>query len=865
MKNKLLSLVCTIAIIQFANAQTQNHPTLGTIPNPYHTTIQEIQTVAGSRLSVCDDRSYFHTLTVVVRGRMNVPGRITFDPMSVNGINYPSVTTTTSVNQYGRELTMQAGNGPYSGIWIRPSPPSVAQCNQVLTPNDILDAAAGDSVQVMGIVDDTSGLGFGGQTQIIPLNFTILGTASNLPPTLNGQQVEGVYPITVPVSQLNTGSDNINNLPEGEQYEGMFVELRDLFVEEYSRGTTVQTTIDFNENVRYRIVCKDAAGNRVQIYDRFKAGRLPNDVTTSSTCGGQQVSAGGRLSQVPIVGGKYDYVRGILVHIKNQVPGQSCKTIATISGGGPSFDKGYQLEPFHPSHYKIAQYNPPIITEVFVSPQSPKIAESATISATIQAIDPGISIASATLFFSADTLNYASWNSIPMTSQGNTWSGTISNNLGGFAEGKTIYFYIKASDSRSPAAVSVYPRVPVTISGTLGKEKPLAFVIRANGLQITDVQKTPFTNGRSLYENRIVTITGVVTSTPNDLGIVTLQDENVSEWGGIFLDNNIYLQNVNKGDKITVVGKVVEQASGGSSTITMLKGLTLSANIVPIAKNVAVTPIFIDHTLLSGNYEFRKHEKYEAIYAQISATSGKLYVVDTNADYKANFSEYRIGTDKDAILSFPETITSSLRNVAVVGTRVLAGRAPVYNSNSTTSTYVISSQVFPLVNTPTALLTSSGSNFLPDTSAMKSKYINPIYANRKVTFDNISGIITHSFGNMKLLPRDIFDISGLQVNGVPAVLTLPGFKITSYEHPILNNNDLIVYPNPANNTIHLKLNTDQSVKIELFNIVGDKVLSEANIVRYKQLDLSTLTKGIYILKAGYGSNGNQVVKRIVLQ
>jgi hypothetical protein len=846
MKYKLLIILSTVILGNFAAfSQTQNHPLLGSIPNPYYTTIQEIQSVSGSQLATCDDKSSFHTLTVVVRGRMVTSGRTLFDAVTVGGTIFPAVQTTTGVNQYGRELPIQAGNGPFSGIWLRPNPLSVGECNQPLTPNDILDAVAGDSVVVMGVVDDTNGNGFGGNTQITPISFTILGiTASNVPPATDGQNIEGIAPLTITAADLND-VNNINNLVTGEQYEGMFVELRDLTVIDYSRGTTSRSSIDFLENARYRIVCQDAAGNKIQIYDRFKAGRLPNDNTTSSTCGGQQVSAGGRLTRVPLIGGKYDYVRGILVHIKNQVPNQTCGNVATISSPvGPAFDRGYQIEPFFTSHYGISQYTPPIISDISIAPQAPSPSEPAVVSATIQAVDPGISISSATLYYSSDTINFASWSSVAMSNQGNTWSGSINNNAAAFTEGKTIYFYIKAADSRSPAAESVFPRVPITVGGIVGKDKPAAFVVRTNGLQISDVQKTPFTNGRSLYENRIVTLTGIATSTEKDLGIVTIQDENATEWGAIFLESNAYLSTVKKGDKITVSGKIVEQNSGGTSIITMLKELNLAANVIPISSNNTISPLLIDHTLLSGNYEFRRHEKYEAMNVQISAPTGKLFVVDTNADFRANFSEYRIGTDTTALLNFPATLTGSARNTAVVGTRVLAGRSPAYASTPT-ATFVISSQVFPLITNPVITQTSAGSNFLPDTATLSVKFINKIYADRRVSFDNISGVAQHSFGNMKLLPRDVFDINGLKINGIDAVKTLPGFT-TSTSTEL--ENKLLIYPNPSSGKIAIFSQNQSQCNITILNMMGTEVLRDYSFNKETELELSHLPKGIYILK-----------------
>ncbi|HKL32818.1 MAG TPA: T9SS type A sorting domain-containing protein, partial [Tangfeifania sp.] len=60
---------------------------------------------------------------------------------------------------------------------------------------------------------------------------------------------------------------------------------------------------------------------------------------------------------------------------------------------------------------------------------------------------------------------------------------------------------------------------------------------------------------------------------------------------------------------------------------------------------------------------------------------------------------------------------------------------------------------------------------------------------------------------------------------------------------------LMIYPNPAKNTIHLK-GIDRIVKIQIINFEG-KIIKQSTT--NKTLDISELKPGIYILK----SNGYQ--------
>jgi len=83
---------------------------------------------------------------------------------------------------------------------------------------------------------------------------------------------------------------------------------------------------------------------------------------------------------------------------------------------------------------------------------------------------------------------------------------------------------------------------------------------------------------------------------------------------------------------------------------------------------------------------------------------------------------------------------------------------------------------------------------------------------------------------------------------------LSDFGITGIEK-ITNNNNLAVYPNPANEriTIELKgLNSIQNSLISICNIQGQTILQQSLRQSKTELDISGLLKGIYILKLNNG-------------
>jgi len=813
MKKQIYLLLITLALATMGNYS---------MAQVKETTIQEIQSLSGAALANCNDVSTLNNTTVQFRGRWMVSGILNFPAATVNGVTFAGVNgSTAGINANGKELYVQAGSSAYSGIMIRKSTNSAEASvpNPALDPiggYDMLNLFAGDSVEITGVLNS-----FQGMTQVDPIFVTrIVGANSvpNVPPLIDGQRVEGIAPVLITnLAELN-GANQINNLVTGEKYEGMFVELRDLLVVNVTPNPPIDPK---STSTRVRLICEDANGNQIQVYDRFRAARLPG--------------WGGRLN-VPVVGAKYISLKGMISHSKNAPAGVSCPDIDWAIQ-----DQGYQLHPFYPTHYQLGD-SPPAISSIKVNPVAPKENESVTISADIQSVNEGVTVSGATLYYSFDTLNYASWTNLPMIAQGASYSATIPST--DFADGKLVYFYIKAVDSRAIPLTSIYPRIPVSIPGAgLGKQKPLFFVVRSNGLQIKDVQYTPFSDGRSGYTDRAVTLTGIVTATPAVAGFSVLQQENTPEWGAILVDNDASqnLNNIKLGWKITLSGTIQErQASGSSFTILVP---TVSLPPIPAQQNVVITPLTLSPTVLSGNYDFYAQEKYEHMLVSIvnPDPNGKLYVVDTNADFSSNFSEFRIGTDASILPTLPSlaTVAGYSRNTAIPGTRVLSGR----NVSST----AFNSQRFSLITKPTLLSNGGVNSNGPDTTAMKGYLTKPIIVKPTMSFTKITGIVQHSFGNMKLLPRDNIDIVALSVPTQTALFTA---------------SDVSIYPNPAHDFITLKYNG--IFDVEILSIMGSKLICKTAAETEAKIAVASLPKGMLLVKIT-NVKGAYVVKQLIVE
>ena len=83
------------------------------------------------------------------------------------------------------------------------------------------------------------------------------------------------------------------------------------------------------------------------------------------------------------------------------------------------------------------------------------------------------------------------------------------------------------------------------------------------------------------------------------------------------------------------------------------------------------------------------------------------------------------------------------------------------------------------------------------------------------------------------------------------------FSLTVSESSVLSdtnftkiNNELMVYPNPSSSIVNIKtINDDVIEKVELFNVLGKRVLLKINNDTQKvTIDTSSLPKGIYFIK-----------------
>jgi len=627
-----------------------------------------------------------------------------------------------------RDVTATSPSTPYANITIRSSGGTV--------PTDINTLIEGDTIEVIGSIEEFIGANGNGETQLTPTSVQLVSEESGpapLPILINVGELNGA---------LNANNQPTNNLITGEKYEGNFVEFQNVQV--------VERLINGD---RCQFLVKDGNNNHIWVWDRFKTQRISEGFVP------------------PNIGDSYTSIKGMIEGWKNGCPGSA------------TTNRGYNLNPFSLTHY-VKGASSPAVGSIKKSTPCPNSTNPVTISASVT--DDGTVQSVEVLYSITGTGAYTA---VPATAVGTRYSA----NIPAQPNGTIVRFYLRAKDNVNNT--SVQPNVPANIS-------PLFYTINNSGCTVKDIQFTPYTNGRSGYarDNAVgflgdtVTVQGIVTASPaaTNLGYLFIQQPTDTAWAGIWVNGGSLISGFNIGELVSITGSVEElsgltRISNVSNAFLIATGQTLPA---PIVLNPA----------LFTTYSFANNEKYEGMLVKLEnpVVGQDLFVVDPNADAfrNQNNGEYRIGSD----INDPNT-----------GCRILAGRQ--------------GSAVFSSLNV--SYINSLRWDTVDGELNVEVKLVEP---GQVVSF--IQGVMTYSFGNMKLLPRNNSDIS-----------------IVVSNKDLLNEKQFQLYPNPASQKVNLVFEKVlSSSNLEIYNNQGQLVIQSEVNGNQVDLNVNKLTNGIYRLR-----------------
>ncbi len=331
-------------------------------------------------------------------------------------------------------------------------------------------------------------------------------------------------------------------------------------------------------------------------------------------------------------------------------------------------------------------------------------------------------------------------------------------------------------------------------------------------LTIQDVQYSPFGGGYSAYNNFDVTVTGVVTADTSDvegdggnIGPKVYIQNGSGPWSGIWLFGTEALK-LSRGEKVQVTGRVRE-----SYGVTRIEGLDSPSSItvlgtedIPAAYELSTADI---SNSASGSLPAESFESVLIKYSNIT-------VVDENADGDAGPN----GT----------------------GNGHNYGEMYIADNSGVRTRVELQDGTHDYHNFWDASLDSTG-----------------IRIRTNDTFSSLTGILFYSHGNYKLVPRKNDDFEG----------HITSAKNEEYIPKIfgLSQN----YPNPFNPStiIEYSIPKETLVKLEIYNIIGEKVVELVNAVQSAGIhrvnfDASRLSSGVYLYKLTAGNNFS--VKKMML-
>ncbi|MBR9974774.1 MAG: T9SS type A sorting domain-containing protein [Bacteroidetes bacterium] len=358
----------------------------------------------------------------------------------------------------------------------------------------------------------------------------------------------------------------------------------------------------------------------------------------------------------------------------------------------------YKLEPRSESDWvNVGEaVNPPVISKLARDLGIPTSSDQVTVTCEVVDSNEGGTITNVKLYYGTEG---GTAMSVDMTYD--DVSTVATGIIPAMADGDVVWYYVEATDNDND--VAVYP-------ADLGGPLPF-YIVRDGDIRISDIQYTPYADGRSgSFGFKNVTTRGVLTAGPN-LGMYFIQDGN-EPWSGIQIySSSIKNEGLALGDDITVTGTVDERFG-----ITQLKNLVIveKHGTVDLPEPVLLsTGSYLTEVVKDGDPIAEQYEGMLVAFEDLTVTS-------TNADEAAggNFGEFLV-TDGSGDMRVDDAGTWDA----------------VYTTDST------------------------------DTGL--------IYLKAGTTIDGLKGIMYFSFNNWKLQPRDEDDFDNVvtSIAFIPALVS----------------------------------------------------------------------------------------------
>lgn len=519
-------------------------------------TIMEIQFKQTDSLLLGKDKSNLLGDTVEITGRVVAPPQVN-TPWGIKSL----LRGTNSWTCYLQDTT----NALWGGIVVR-------QASR-FTNTFIQNVDTGNIIKIRGKVQEfwaTNPTGTSGWlTQIEldttsgPINIISLGGSRPAPkPVKVSEFVTGDYP-----------NGGIINYVEGEKYEGMYVEFRN-----------VETSTGLANRQPFSIV--DSLGNKIYVRD------FSNFYSTFPSPSSDTLYKLWNWT-VPTPGTQVNYIRGVIINANNE----------GIFGA----QLPYVLVPLYPNDISIGQ-SAPVLSNPSKQPGVPTPSDSVTVNVTVTSVTPltGVNLLWRVNNGAFNTKNF-------INTAGNIYSAKIPP----YGLNSIVEYFIKATNSAGLSKL-----LP---ADTL--KSKLFYVVKANdSLSIQEVQFCPNNGGYSGFEGAYVRgIEGIVTADTNDYGNFSY----ISPGGTQTSPPKVYIQNgtgpnsgiwisgatghLAKGQKVRVRGLVEEEFYVTRINVSVISDVEILSSGNPLPAPQILSTTVLANAKQNGDTTI---EKWESVFVR---------------------------------------------------------------------------------------------------------------------------------------------------------------------------------------------------------------------------------------------------------
>jgi hypothetical protein len=440
-----------------------------------------------------------------------------------------------------RDTAAAAANGVWGNMFVRVG--NLADTVGLYNAG-FLGLKVGDVIRLRGWVDEFPASQIVSYTQFVPVGGLQLideGRPVAKPVSLD---ISSFYQGTYPGGQIKWTT--------GEPYESAYVEFTNLTVTSIVNGT----------NGTFSAV--DQFGNEIAMLDASKWFTLRAHKDAASTY------------KAPSVFQKIDTIRGYIT-----------------TNSGSETVRGYRISPLFPGDVVYGKILPGINTHrrnnVVLGPTD---TAKISVKAFVQTGAVG-KIGSVLLKkslnngpFTVDSMKYNAADTTYIT----TISPQPANTL-------VKYFFQAYDTSRS---YSTYASSAFGSAASDTSKGMFFYTVLNHPITVTDIQYTPFSNGRSAFLGAVTSVTGIVTADTSDIDLGSpgatpwyIQTSN-QPWSGMWITGvDSLLRGFRKGDSISVTGTVLEtndvtNIGAVSSAIRLGSGKTIPAPVVKQTGNFSL-------------------------------------------------------------------------------------------------------------------------------------------------------------------------------------------------------------------------------------------------------------------------------------